>query len=52
MAPYGAAVHAACAKGDILKNPAKLAKLSSLYTVPTVHRRLEELKESMANLKD
>ena len=52
VAPYGAAVHAACAKGDILKNPEKLAKLNSLYTVPTVHRRLNELKDAMANLKD
>ena len=57
MAPYGAAVHAACAKGDIIKNPKKAEAISSLYTVPTP-RRLEELKElnavkdAMANLKD
>ena len=52
MAPYGAAVHAACAKGSVLKNPEKAAKISSLYTVPTAHRRLNELKDAMANLKD
>ncbi|CAE7282296.1 unnamed protein product [Symbiodinium natans] len=57
MAPYGAAVHAACAKGSILKNPKKAEAISSLYTVPTP-RRLEELKQlnavkdAMANLKD
>ena len=44
MAPYGAAVHAACAKGGILKNPEAQKKISELYTVPTP-RRLEELKE-------
>jgi len=57
MAPYGAAVHAACAE-DVLKNPKKQELLNGLYTVPTFHRRLEEvkkveeLKDAMANLKD
>lgn len=58
MAPYGAAVHAACAKGGVLKNPKKQALINGLYTVPTFPRRLEEvkkvqeLKDAMANLKD
>ncbi|CAE7378622.1 SCN5A, partial [Symbiodinium sp. KB8] len=56
MAPYGAAVHAACAKGGVLKNPEKQKAINSLYKVPTP-RRLEELNElkaandAMANLK-
>ncbi|CAE7667886.1 unnamed protein product, partial [Symbiodinium necroappetens] len=58
MAPYGAAVHAACAEGDVLKNPKKQEIINGLYTVPTFPRRLEEvkkvqeLKDAMANLKD
>ena len=58
MAPYGAAVHAACAKGGVLKNPKKQALINGLYMVPTFPRRLEEvkkvqeLKDAMANLKD
>ena len=58
MAPYGAAVHAACAEGDVLKNPKKQELINGLYTVPTFPRRLEEvkkvqeLKDAMANLKD
>ena len=52
MAPYGAAVHAACAKGDILKSPEKQAKINELHKVPTVHRRLQELDDAMTNLKE
>ncbi|CAE7646864.1 unnamed protein product [Symbiodinium sp. CCMP2592] len=58
MAPYGAAVHAACAEGDVLKNPKKQEIINGLYTVPTFPRRLEEvqkvqeMKDAMANLKD
>ena len=60
VAPFGAAVHAGCAKGNILKaNPVSAAKrdaVSSLYTVPTIqHRRLkevQEMKDAMANLKE
>ena len=58
MAPYGAAVHAACAKGGVLKNPKKQEIINGLYTVPTFPRRLEEvqkvqeMKDAMANLKD
>eukprot|EP00439_Symbiodinium_sp_Y106_P004841 s7018_g1.t1 len=48
MAPYGAAVHAGCAKGGVLKNPKK-----QVYSVPTPRRleQLNELKDAMANLK-
>ena len=60
MAPFGAAVHAGCAKGNILKaNPVSAAKrdaVSSLYTVPTIpHRRLkavQEMQDAMAGLKE
>ncbi|CAE7252768.1 unnamed protein product, partial [Symbiodinium pilosum] len=60
IAPFGAAVHAGCAKGSILKaNPVSAAKgaaISSLYTVPTIkHRRLkavQEMKDAMAGLKE
>ena len=52
MAPYGAAVHAACAKGDILKSPEKQAKINELHKLPTVHRRLQELDDAMTNLKE
>ena len=47
MAPYGAAVHAACAKGGVLKNPEKQKAINSIYKVPTP-RRLEELNELKA----
>ena len=48
MAPYGAAVHAGCAKGGVVKNPKK-----QVYIVPTPRRleQLNELKDAMANLK-
>ena len=58
MAPYGAAVHVACAEGDVLKHPKKQGLINGLYTVPTFPRRLEEvkkvqeMKDAMANLKD
>ena len=53
MAPYGAAVHAGCAKGGVLKNPKKQEEINKLYTVPTPRRleQLNELKDAMANLK-
>ncbi|OLQ02780.1 Adenylate cyclase 1 [Symbiodinium microadriaticum] len=56
LAPYGAAVHAACAEGDVLKNPKKQELINGLYTA--FPRRLEEakkvqeMKDAMANLKD
>ena len=60
IAPFGAAVHAGCAKGSVLKaNPVSAAKgaaISSLYMVPTIkHRRLkavQEMEDAMAGLKE
>ena len=52
IAPYGAAVHAACAKNLIARNADIQAKINSLYTVPQVHpRRLQELEDAVSNLK-
>ena len=51
IAPYGAAVHAACAKNLIVKSPQIQAKINSLYTVPSVHRRLQELEDAVSSLK-
>ncbi|CAE7417095.1 yvaG [Symbiodinium sp. CCMP2592] len=52
IAPYGAAVHAACAKNLIARSPEIQAKINSLYTVPQVHpRRLQELEDAVSNLK-
>ena len=50
IAPYGAAVHAACAKNLLTKNAALQAKINSLYTVPQP-RRLQELEDTVSNLK-
>ncbi|CAJ1378023.1 unnamed protein product [Effrenium voratum] len=56
VAPYGAAVHAACRYNALTKNGAAQAKINSLYDVPDRPRRLEELakpvEEAMANLKE
>ena len=51
VAPYGAAVHAACARNAIAKDAAIQAKINSLYTVPSLHRRLNEVEDAVGNLK-
>ncbi|CAJ1393002.1 unnamed protein product [Effrenium voratum] len=56
VAPYGAAVHAACRYNALTKNGAAQAKINSLYDVPDRPRRLDEMQkpieEAMANLKE
>ena len=63
IAPYGAAVHAACRYGHFLKTPKAVAQVNALWTAPAfdplsgIARRLEEepatppLKESLAKLE-
>ncbi|CAJ1418634.1 unnamed protein product [Effrenium voratum] len=56
MAPYGAAVHAACRYNALTKNPTAQANINGLYDLPDRPRRLDELEkpvqEAMANLKE
>lgn len=61
IAPYGAAVHAACRYNHLLKTPKAIQKINALYTAPSVDpvsaRRLEaeetpKLKESLAKISD
>lgn len=62
IAPYGAAVHAACRYNHLLKTPKAIQKINALYTVPSVDpvsaRRLlkaeetPKLKESLAKISD
>lgn len=60
IAPYGAAVHAGCANGHLLKTPKAVAKISALWNNPTLplSRRLEEeeptppLAESLAKIAE
>ena len=63
IAPYGAAVHAACRYGHFLKTPKAVAQVNALWTAPAfdplsgIARRLDEepatppLKESLAKLE-
>mmetsp|Transcript_23053 Transcript_23053/g.47436 ORF Transcript_23053/g.47436 Transcript_23053/m.47436 type:complete len:491 (+) Transcript_23053:62-1534(+) len=52
ISPYGAAVHAACRENHIAKSPQLQAKINGLYDVPDVPRRLTELKDAMANVRE
>jgi len=52
IAPYGAAVHAACAKNTVTKSGELQGVLNSLYKVPALPRRLEEMDSAMANLQN
>mmetsp|Transcript_13163 Transcript_13163/g.31404 ORF Transcript_13163/g.31404 Transcript_13163/m.31404 type:complete len:500 (+) Transcript_13163:98-1597(+) len=52
IAPYGAAVHAACAKNTITKNGELQGAINSLYTVPQLPRRLGEMDDAMTNLQN
>jgi len=52
ISPYGAAVHAACRENHIAKSPKLQEKINGLYDVPDVPRRLTELKDAMANVRE
>ena len=52
ISPYGAAVHADCRENHIAKSPQLQAKINGLYDVPDVPRRLTELKDAMANVRE
>ncbi|CAJ1364459.1 unnamed protein product [Effrenium voratum] len=56
VAPYGAALHAACRHNGLLKNADAQANINGLYDVPDRPRRLDELakpmEEAMANLRE
>mmetsp|Transcript_23064 Transcript_23064/g.43358 ORF Transcript_23064/g.43358 Transcript_23064/m.43358 type:complete len:325 (+) Transcript_23064:3-977(+) len=51
MAPYGAAVHAACRQNHVAKTPDLQATINSLYKVPQFARRLQEMDDAMAKLR-
>ncbi|CAE7614049.1 unnamed protein product [Symbiodinium natans] len=52
IAPYGAAMHAACRQNHIAKHPKIQEKINGLYDVPSVPRRLGELRDAMASVRE